>query len=174
MDPLISYSLPVSGLRDGLHHFDFQIDDHFFAAFESSAITSGDIDVHLTFDKQPSLFVLDFRIEGTIKQECDRCLELFDLPISVENSLKVKFDDNERDEDEVVYVSRERRQLNVARFIYEFVHLAIPMVKTHDMAEEECDPSFLEYLNKEEEQEPEKESEEKPSVWDALKRLKDQ
>ncbi|MBR9923215.1 MAG: DUF177 domain-containing protein [Bacteroidetes bacterium] len=175
MDPLISYSLPISGLRDGLHHFDFQIDDKFFEAYDASAIKHGDLKVDLTFDKNPSFFVLDIFITGTIEQDCDRCLEPFSLPIESDNSIKIKFDDNEREEADIVYISRDRKKLNVARFIYEFIHLSIPMSKTHDMADEDCDPEFLEYLDQADPaQEPASESEEKPSVWDALKNLKDQ
>ncbi|MCB0706320.1 MAG: DUF177 domain-containing protein [Saprospiraceae bacterium] len=173
MDPLISYSLPISGLRDGLHQFDFQIDDKFFETFEASAIQRGDLKVHLEFDKHPSFYALDFQIEGTVWKECDRCLEPFDLPLYAENSLKVKFDEVEREEADVVYITRERKKLNVARFIYEFIHLAIPMSTTHDMADQDCDPDFLGFLTPEA-QEAEPEKQEKPSVWDALKKLKDQ
>ena len=169
MDPLISYSLPISGMRDGLHQFDFKLDADFFSAFVESAYRTGTVHVHLDFDKNPSFFSLEFDIEGTLRTECDRCLEAFDLPIKAKHLLKVKFDEEEREEAEVVYILRDRQSLNVARFIYEFVHLSVPMAKTHDLAGESCNPEILKFLEDREDKGPD--NDKKQSPWDELKNL---
>jgi uncharacterized metal-binding protein YceD (DUF177 family) len=167
MDALDHYSIPVSGLRNGLHEFNFLIDRQFFSNFQESPLQEGAVSVKLLFDKRPDLYVMTFEIEGTVKTTCDRCLEEFDLPIEDTQALMVKFDDKEWEETDVIYILKGTLRLNVARYIYEFVNLAVPMVKTHDEAGESCDPDMLRFLG-----EQEKDSTEEPDsnpLRDALK-----
>lgn len=150
MDALDHFSIPVSGLYNGLHEFDFKIDADFFKRFEDSPIQDGNVDVHLLFDKRHDLFSMTFEIDGTVQETCDRCLETFSLPINDTQNLLVKFDEKEWEDAEVVYVLKGIQKLNVAKYIYEFINLAVPIVKTHDNAGEPCDPDMLKYLTKEE------------------------
>ncbi|MEY3368580.1 MAG: hypothetical protein RI973_1735 [Bacteroidota bacterium] len=167
MDALDPYSLPISGLRMGIHEYRFNVDRGFFSQFEDSPVEDGDVDVEVILDKRPDFFVLDFELSGTVKVTCDRCLEAFDLPISDSQRLYVKFDETEWEDVDVVYVLQGTQQFNVARFIYEFINLAMPISRTHEEAGETCNPEMLKYL---------KSSEESPgpesgSVWDSLKGL---
>ncbi|HQU61037.1 MAG TPA: DUF177 domain-containing protein, partial [Saprospiraceae bacterium] len=186
MDPLIQYSIPVKGLRNGIHQFDFQIDRSFFDNFENSPISDGDIRLHLEFDKRPDMFVLQFDFEGTVRAECDRCLAEINLPISDSQMLLVKFSlEEEVDEAEMVYISPETIKLNVAQYIYEFICLSMPMIKVYDCESEAvrpCDDDMLRYLSNSQEQEQEapaeaeeeeqESKEEKPNpIWDELKKL---
>ena len=90
MDPLIAFSIPVRGLRDGIHQFDFQIDRSFFGQFESAPVQEGDVSLQLELIKRPGLYTLTFSFEGTVKTECDRCLAPIDLPIEGEQRLLIK------------------------------------------------------------------------------------
>ena len=36
MEALVQYTIPVKGLGQGIHQFEFQIDRHFFQHFEAS------------------------------------------------------------------------------------------------------------------------------------------
>lgn len=155
MDALDHFSIPVSGLYNGLHEFDFQIDAAFFQRFQESPITEGEVAVHLLFDKRPDLYSMTFELNGTVRVICDRCLETFDLPIEDTQNLLVKFDEKEWEEAEVIYVKKGIQKLNVAKYIYEFINLAVPMVTTHDDAGERCDPEMLKFLTKEEDIAPE-------------------
>jgi uncharacterized metal-binding protein YceD (DUF177 family) len=103
-----------------------------------------------------------------VKAICDRCLEAFDLPIEDTQVLLVKFDEKEWEDAEVVYILKETPKLNVARYIYEFVSLAVPLTKTHDEAGEECDPEMLKFLTKQDEDAPDEPPTSGP-LWDALK-----
>jgi uncharacterized metal-binding protein YceD (DUF177 family) len=69
------------------------------------------------------------------------------LPIEDRQALLVKFDDKESEEAEVVYILHSTQTLNVARYIYEFINLAVPMTKTHDDAGENCNPEMLRFLD---------------------------
>lgn len=173
MNPLIPFSIPVSGLRVGTYSYEFDVDRDFFACFENSQIEEGSIQVKLEFEKQAAMYVLNFQLTGVVSTICDRCLEPFQLPIEQEQGITVKFDEDERDEAEVVYISPETKVFNVARFVYEFAHLALPLMRTHDMADEECDPVMLDYLDSGVgSAEPDSDTTEAENPWDVLKKLK--
>lgn len=172
MDALISYTLPVKGLGIGIHRFDFKIDQLFFEHFESSPIREADIDLHLDFDKRIDMYVLDFQISGTVRTECDRCLAPIHLPISGEYQLIVKFSHDPGDEEaEIVYVSPEIEQLNIAQYIYEYIVLSLPMIKVYNCVEDDpvpCDEEMLDRLEAEEEEDA------TPNpIWDELRKLTD-
>jgi len=168
MDALEHFSIPVSGLRDGSHEYDFSIDASFFQCFPESPIKDGSVAVHFIFEKKSDMYIMEFQLDGTVRTPCDRCLEEFDLPIEADETLLVKFDEKEWEDADIIYVLKDAPRLNVAKYIYEFIILAVPISKTHDDADESCDPEMLKYLNQETEAE-------KPpiqsSVWDALKGL---
>ncbi|MBI1228388.1 MAG: hypothetical protein GC192_24350 [Bacteroidetes bacterium] len=168
MDALEHYTIPVSGLHNGPHEYDFSIDKDFFQCFPESPIKDGDVSVHFIFDKSPDMYTMTFQLDGTVKTACDRCLEEFDLPIEADEMLLVKFDEEESEDADIIYILRDTPRLNVARYIYEFINLAVPMSKTHDDADEECDPEMLKFLKLEE---SDNESSNSSSIWDALKGL---
>lgn len=146
MKPLVPFTLPISGLRDGMHEYRFQVGDEFFSCFEGSVIQHGNLTVDLSLDKRPNLMVLHFRIDGTVQVDCDRCLEAFDLPVRDEQNLLVKYDEEPREEAEVIYIEKGTFELSVAKYVYEFIHLAVPIHKTHERAGAECDPEMLKYI----------------------------
>ncbi len=167
MEALDHFTIPVSGLSDGLHEYDFSIGKDFFQLFEGSLIEDADVTVHFSFDKRTDLYVLTFEIEGEVKATCDRCLEDFNLPVEDEQSLLVKFDETEWEDADVIYILQGTQSLNIARYIYEFINLAVPITKTHDDAGESCDPEMLKFI------EPEKDEsqDDSSSIWDSLKGL---
>lgn len=175
MSALVEYSIPIKGIADGIHQFDYQIDQQFLQHFEESPITDAAVRVQLELEKKPGLFVLHFDLSGTVRTNCDRCLADIDLPISGQQRLLVKISMEEESEDpEVVYLHPEATRLKVATFIYEFVVLTIPMIKTYDCESEEvlpCNEALLDRLYEEEEAE-EKEEDVSNPIWDELKNFK--
>lgn len=176
MDPLINYSIPVRGLRIGMHHFDFQVDNEFFKQFEGSPVTEGEVEVTLNLDKRPDMFLLEFALAGTVKADCDRCLAQIDLPVKDTQHLIVKFSEQAEAEDaDVVYVHPEIQQLNVAKYVYEYIILSMPIIKVYDCESEvsrPCNQEMLRYLqNGNGEHEPEATIESNP-IWEELKKLK--
>jgi len=181
MKPLIQYSLPVKGLRKGTHQFDFQIDSAFFKHFEGAPVSDGNIELTLLFDKRPNLYVLDFQFSGTLKTECDRCLAWIDLPVSGEQRLMVKFSteaDKESEEADVVYVDPETQHFNVAKYVYEYIILAMPISKVYDCENDEaavCNQEMLQYLQPENgsaASETDSEEQADNPIWAELKKLK--
>ncbi len=173
MDVLLPFSIPLSGLREGVHRLRFQVESDFFGAFAGSLLQEAEVEVALELDKRPSLLMLAFDLKGWVKTDCDRCLEPFMLPIDKQYHLLVKYAEEAADEADVLYIRRDEPALNVAKLIYDFLHLSVPMHKTHDLVEGECDPAMLALLERSEENEAEGKTEEEPSEdpWSALKDL---
>lgn len=154
----------------GHHQFDFTVDSAFFSHFEGSPFQQGDVQVHLNFEKHSDFWELLFSLRGVITTICDRCLEEFRLPMQAEQRLLVKFAEEEWEDDAIIYVLAGTAQLNVARFIYEYINLAVPMVKTHTLAGEACNPEMLKFIRTEEPtKDGEGETPDDSSVWDVLK-----
>jgi uncharacterized metal-binding protein YceD (DUF177 family) len=166
MDALDHFSIPVSGLSIGLHEFQFAIDSEFFLSFEESPVQDAQVDVLLQFDKRHDMYIMNFDINGTVVTTCDRCLEEFGLPIEDSQTLLVKFDEKESEDADIVFILRGTTRLNVAKYIYEFINLAVPMAKTHDDSGESCNPEMLKLLK-----DMDAESNDTNPVWDALKDL---
>jgi len=81
MDALKHYTIPIQGLGHGIHNFDFDINESFFAHFEHSPIHSSDLKVQIVLTKKPEVMNIVFNVEGTILTPCDRCLTDIHLPI---------------------------------------------------------------------------------------------
>lgn len=174
MDALVEYLIPISGLKIGSYSFDFQVDNTFFTHFPDSLIKEGSFKVKLDFDKRLDLYELNFSYEGTTKTACDRCLATLDFPIKGSNRLIVKFAEDYSEDIDVIYIPLKTETLNVAKFIYEYLSLAIPYIKTYDCEEEAkkpCDTDMLALLNKEANEEKGNKEEPNP-VWDQLKNIK--
>jgi uncharacterized metal-binding protein YceD (DUF177 family) len=168
MQALRQFSIPLKGLKNGEHNYAFNIDKTFFACFESAPIGEGQLTAELSLEKKSDHIILDFWIEGSIRTECDRCTALIDLPIESEHEIIVKYSDEEKEEDEIVYIPNDAHELNVASLIYELIILAIPMIKVYDCDIEEprpCNEEILSILSAQT-------KESKSPLGDALKNLK--
>jgi uncharacterized protein len=172
MKALQAYSIPIRGLKNGLHQFDFQIDKSFFALFEGSTIQDGDFSVHLDFDKKTNFFELLFDFKGTFKAECDRCLAPINLPVFDSQPLLVKITiEPQPEEAEIVYISPEENEFNVAQYIYEFINLAVPYNYVYACEKDKprpCDMVLLEKLG-ENEIRIEPNANDTASLWDDIK-----
>ena len=172
MGSLVNFSIPFRGLKSGTHQFDFQIDSTFFKHFKGAPIEEGEFEVSLLFDKRPDMFVLHFDIDGWMAAECDRCLVDIQLPVKDQQQLIIKFSEEVSEDPLVEHISKDTQQLNVAKYVYEFIILSMPITKVYDCENDEkppCDEEMLTYLeNKEGEQ---KEEEESNPLWEELKKF---
>lgn len=164
-----AYLIPVAGLAKGTHLFDYEIDDSFFASFESSVIQSARVKVALTLLKAEAGLTLTFHLRGIIHHHCDRCLEPLDLPADTVKVLVVKYGTpGEGDDDEVVVISSDEHHFNIAPHLYDYLSLMLPIRAVHpDDANGNpgCDPEVLGIINIKEEEKP------ADPRWEALKKL---
>jgi len=167
MNALAPYAIPIQGFKLGVHHLQYTIDGSFLRLFEESPVEDCNIRIELQLEKRADMLLLDFELEGTVKAICDRCTALIDMPVADVRQLIVKYGNEEEDEeDEVVFISRETSIFNVAKYLYEFTVLALPITNIFDCentAEPPCNRDILKFL------EQESEEQNTHSVWDTLK-----
>lgn len=144
------FTIPVSGLKEGQHTFHFEINDKFFDLFDESEIKEGNLDAILTVDKRSSHLDIVVEITGKVKICCDRCLEMFDYPVECKNRLIVKFGNETGEEDpEIVTVPRDEHEIDMSQYLYEYIHLALPIQRIHpddSDGKSTCDPAMIEKL----------------------------
>ena len=165
------FLIPVSGLALGSHTYQFEINDGFFAEREYSEIQHGKVEVSLDIDRQETLMVLHFGIEGTVRVACDRCADEFDLPIRDEREFFLKFGtENAQESDDVEVVPAEQADYDISSLVYEFIILAVPMHRVHP--EGQCNPEVMAMLTAEQTVEETEEENEIDPRWVALKNIK--
>ena len=174
MKGLDHFSIPIVGLKNGMHEYSFSLDKEFFSAFEKSPVKSGKFEVTLDLDKRSDLIKLEFDIQGSFETPCDRCMADIDYPMTFDDKLLVKYADEPREEEQVIYITRDTHHLNVSKFIYELICLHLPLIKVYECREEEpypCNEVILDKLDALDniEESPE---ESKNPIWDSLDEIK--
>jgi uncharacterized protein len=177
MDYLSKYAIAFKGLKEGSHSFEFEIDDKFFEKFENSEVQKGSLKADVVLTKQSTLMILDLAVKGTVELICDRCLEVYHQKIKNESKMFVKFSHNE-DEDmseEIIVISYEEYQINVAQYLYELIILGLPIRHIHPTkkGKSECNPEMVEKLNQYLVEEAPEEEEPIDERWSELKKLLD-
>ncbi|MDA7797489.1 DUF177 domain-containing protein [Flavobacteriaceae bacterium] len=132
MDAIKEFTIPFVGLKDGKHHFEFSIDDTFFAHFEFNDFNRAALKGHLTLDKKVSFLELHFEVNGPVLLPCDVSTELFDYPIDIVFDLIVKFGTpSSNPSDEILVLPEGSYQIDVSQYFYEMVVLALPQKRVH-------------------------------------------
>ncbi len=156
---LSTYSISFKGLKLGKHSFDFDINNDFFAEYPEGEIKVGSLIAKVLMNKQNNLLEFDIVIRGTVKVTCDRCLELFDLPIVYKGFLVAKIGSEHLEEEpEIVYLTEEDHEINLAQYLYESIHLSLPLKRYHGLkgtSMEDCDQEMLKRITFEDEGEHE-------------------
>lgn len=145
------YVIPFKGLKVGKHDFDFDIDDRFFEGFEASEIKKGRVKVDVLLDKKSTMLEFKFKLHGSVEVTCDRCLDEFNMPVTFESVLFVNFGETpEEQSDEIIVLSHNDFELDIAQYIYEYILLSLPVKRVHpDDASglSTCNQEMLKKLN---------------------------
>jgi len=64
MKPLDSFTIPVKGLGNGIHNFEFELDAPFFKAINEESTINANLISKVEFDKRDSMYILDIFVEG--------------------------------------------------------------------------------------------------------------
>ena len=145
LDTIERYIIDLKALHDDNAHFEYNVNDDFFAMLDTSEFQKGQVHVSLDVKKMVDSFDIIFQINGQVVVICDRCLDEMNQEVSSTNRLRVKFGSEYTDAgDDVVIVPEDEGSVNVAWFIYEFIALAIPIRHVH--AEGDCNPEMMQKL----------------------------
>ena len=172
MEQFSDFLIPFIGLKDGLHRFDFKIDNKFFEGFDFLDFQNAHIQVSLIFEKKTTLLELNFSAKGQVTVPCDITTEPFKLPIDTAFKLVVKFGSVENDDDdEILILPHGSHEIQIAQYIYEMIVLSVPQKKVHPgIAEGTLKSEILEKLKDLQPQEKPISDETDPR-WDKLKDL---
>ena len=171
---LKDFNIPFTGLKEGKHQFEYQIDNSFFQLFDFDEFNETAVKATLEFHKKTTMLELAFTATGTIDVNCDVTNEPFDQPIEGSLNLIVNFGNEYNNEnEEILIVPHGEYEINIAQYIYEMIVLAMPSKRIHPGLEDGTLQS--EILEKLEELQPgtgKKETEEEIDPrWNTLKKL---
>jgi len=178
VDKLKDYNISFKGLKNGLHKFEYQIGASFFDLFENPLVENGLLNAVVSLNKNQNMLVVDFNISGKVNSICDNCLEPVEIPVDCSNRLYFNFGHEHAEQsEEIIVLSYEEHQINVAQWLYEFIIVSLPIRHIHPEDENgnsTCNTQMLEkldeYLVKEENKIGKTEDNSDPR-WDALKNL---
>ena len=150
-----AFEIAFVGLKPGIHEFDYEVDDKFFAERGNPDFSHCQANIKLLLDKKSGFMLLKFEIGGKADITCDRCGNPLKMDIWDEFNMLVKLVENpdemnEQEEDpDVFYISRNESHIDVANWIYEFVLLSFPLQKMcseEEMGGPQCNIEVLEKL----------------------------
>ena len=170
---LKTYSIPFTGLKLGKHEFDYVINNAFFDEFEYSLVKKADMECHIEMEKQETMLILNFHIKGTLGMTCDKCLAEYPQQVDIHERQIAKFSEEGIDEDEeIITLTKNDHQINVAELIYEYVNVAAPLIAvcSDEGNTEYCDKEMIDRLNAL--SAGSDEDEKADPRWDALKKIK--
>ena len=172
------YDIAFVGLKQGIHEYQYQVNDKFFEAYQQQDFRNCKANIKLTLDKQNGFMLLKFEIGGALEVTCDRCGSTT-LPMNLwdEFNVVVKLAEdpdkmNEQEEDpDVYYIGRGESHLHIADWIYEFINLSIPMQRMcseEKMGSQFCNNDVLDMLKKGEDEPSRVEN----PIWKGLEKIK--
>jgi len=169
---LKTYSIPFTGLKLGKHHFDYAVLDSFFAEFEYSLVKKADLKCDVELEKQETMILLNFHIVGTIQLTCDKCLSEYPQPVDIHEQQVAKFSEEEIDDDEIITLTKNDHEINIAGLIYEYINVTSPFIAvcTDEGNTPYCDKEMLNRLNELSANNEQNESDD--PRWDVLKKIK--
>jgi len=170
------FIIQFGGLKEGVHNFVFEINKEFFDLIEYAELSNSNIRLNCELNKMSSMLVFRFVANGTVELICDRCLDEFDYQIDFDETIFVKFgEENQEIEADVVILERGSNEIDILELIYQLIIIYLPIKKIHadDIdGNSTCNPQMLERINGtnlENELEQEKVVD---SRWNELKKLK--
>ena len=170
---LKEFEIPFSGLKQGKHQFEYQIDQEFFDDFDYEEFNSCDVKVVAELHKMSTMMELELQASGTVNLACDSSGEPFDQPISGRLELVIKFGDDYSDEDdEILVLPHGEHQFNIAQYIYEMIVLAVPSKRIHPgVLDGTLKSEALDKLKELEPRQDKQSPDETDPRWDALRNL---
>lgn len=175
MRDLSTYLIEIIGLKNTDYQFNWEIEDIFFRNFEESLIEKGSLACSLKLSKKETFIEMHFTIEGSVDLVCDRSLDHFDYPISEHKKMLFKYGEEDREiDDEVEMISRNRQNINVAQYIYEYIATAVPLKKLHPRygTEDEQGETLVYTTDRENQEKDDNNISETDPRWEVLKNLK--
>lgn len=174
---LKAFNISFSGLKEGKHQFDFEVNHTFFENFGFDEFNGATLEVIAHLDKKSTIMELMLEANGIVNVNCDLTNEPFDMPVNSKMELVVKFGEEFNDDnEELLILPHGAYEFNIAQYVYESIVLSVPFKRIHPGVEDGTLQSEL--LDKLEELKPTVQQVDKENLssidprWEALKKLK--
>jgi len=163
------FSINILGLSKSVHLFDFELNEGFFKQYGQEVVANGKFTARVSLDKRETFIEADFNITGNAFLVCDRSLEEFDFPLTIQKRVVFKYGEEPKEiSDEIIIITKDQDQLDVGQLMYEFIVLQIPMKRLHPRFKDEENKDGVVYRSSTEEDDDGKID----PRWEALKKLK--
>ena len=137
MQFLNQFVINFIGLKEGLHEFEFDLDNTFFEHFDYNDFNNCKISTKVVLNKKANLLELNFSSFGKINLNCHVSNESFDFSHKNEMNLVVKFSSEMiNDNEEFLVLPVGASQINVAHYLYEMIILSLPIKIIHPGVED--------------------------------------
>ncbi|MEA1886450.1 MAG: DUF177 domain-containing protein [Bacteroidota bacterium] len=144
------YKIPLTGLKEGNHLYDFKIDRNFFSHFEKSEIQEAELQAAVSLEKRSAHIEIGIKLSGTVRLMCDRCLDMYTQDLNTDDGVLIKFGEQwEEVNDEVIIIPYGENEFVLDQLFYEFAHLGLPLKKMHpddEYGNSTCNPKMLKKL----------------------------
>jgi uncharacterized protein len=133
------YRVNILGLSLNVHHFEYELGPEFLKKYDTGLVSGGNFRADVALDKRETFLEANFKITGSVRLVCDRSLDEFDYPIDVSPKIIFKYGDEDKEiSEEVMMIHRGTETLELGKYLYEFIALAIPMKKLHPRFSQEA------------------------------------
>ena len=170
------FIIQFGGLKEGVHNFVFEINKEFFDLIEYAELSNSNMRIDFELNKMSSMLVFKFVANGTIELVCDRCLDEFDYQIDFDETIYIKFgEENQEIEADVIILKIGSTEIDILELIYQLIMVYLPIKKIHldDVdGNSTCNPQMLERINGTDFENELEQEEVVDSRWNELKKLK--
>lgn len=140
-----NYTIALSGLAPGEHHFEFALANDLFRLHETSPLLSGKGVADVTLVRHAHHIHLVVELDAEVQVECDRCMDPYAEFIEFDGEAVVREGEPNDEQDEVLWVEQGATELDLSQWLYESVVLSLPIQRIHpDLAD--CNQEVTKYI----------------------------
>lgn len=128
---------------------DLVVDDAFFADREQTEVLGGELQMQVRVHRNAGdTYSVRFRGSGRVHVPCDRCLHPVEVPVEVDETVQVGYDDNDSADVDLIVIPFSQVNFDVAWELMESILLNLPTQRVHRRSE--CDADMLDRFSAEE------------------------
>ncbi|WP_027421444.1 YceD family protein [Crocinitomix catalasitica] len=125
------FYIQFTGLPDGIHNYQYKVDNTFFTEFNYSDIEDADLIVDLALEKKPNMLIANFSIKGVFTVMCDRCTDSCQVKVKGGDEIIYKFTEEDIDDEKIIAVLPNEIGIDISMPIFEISSLLLPSKRTH-------------------------------------------
>ncbi|AHM59427.1 hypothetical protein D770_05820 [Flammeovirgaceae bacterium 311] len=126
------YDIDIYRLPNGEHLYEMPLNDEFFSLFDFGLLEKGTGTANIQLVKTETMITVTAGVTGAVELTCDRSLEQYPHPVSLQEVLYIKYGDEEMPlEDDLLMITHNTQKINLAQFLYEIIGASLPMKKIH-------------------------------------------